>query len=123
MARFGGMPLRHPLIPKNDNAAANQQYNIDVAKADLDDAQRKALQNQELLEVERQLNGIQGGIRNLNIQAEQARHQIKMNTKYGDLEAEKAKRDKLKTFTKKNRMLRYFSYSWNIYSCKYVCFN
>ena len=82
---------------KSDNAAANQQYRIDVAKADLDDAQRQALQNQELLEVEKQLNGIQGGIRNLNIQAEQARHQIKMNTKYGDLEAEKAKRDKLKT--------------------------
>ena len=82
---------------KSDNAAANQQYRIDVAKAHLDDAQRQAQQNQELLEVERQLNGIQGGIRNLNIQAEQARHQIKMNTKYGDLEAEKAKRDKLKT--------------------------
>ena len=82
---------------KSDNAAANQQHKIDVAKAKRDDAQRKALQNQELLEVEKQLNGIQGGIRNLNIQAEQARHQIKMNTKYGDLEAEKAKRDKLKT--------------------------
>ena len=82
---------------KSDNAAANQQHKIDVAKAKRDDAQRKALQNQELLEVEKQLNGIQGGIRNLNIQTEQARHQIKMNTKYGDLEAEKAKRDKLKT--------------------------
>ena len=81
---------------KSDNAAANQQHNLDLARLGLQDAERKAKNEQELLTIEKERKGIQGGIKSLNMQIAQARHKIKMNTKNGDLEADRAKRDELK---------------------------
>ena len=81
---------------KSDNAAANEQYKVDVARVDLEDTKRKAENEQELLTIEKQIKGVQGGIRNLNMQIDQAKHEMNKNTRYGNLEAEKAKRDNLK---------------------------
>ena len=81
---------------KSDNAAANEQYKVDVARVDLEDTKRKAENEQELLTIEKQIKGVQGGIRNLNMQIDQTKHEMNKNTRYGNLEAEKAKRDNLK---------------------------
>ena len=61
----------------------------------LEDTTRKAHNNQEILALKEQIAGVQGDIRDINIQNEQALHQINMNTLHGDLEAEKVKRDAL----------------------------
>ena len=81
---------------KSDNAAANQQHKVDIAKMAVDDAQRQAQYNQELLALQEEKAGVRGEIRELNLQKEEAQHRIKMNTEHGDLEAEKANRDALK---------------------------
>ena len=81
---------------KSDNAAANQQHKVDIAKMAVEDAQRQAQYNQELLALQEEKAGVRGEIRELNLQKEEAQHRIKMNTEHGDLEAEKANRDALK---------------------------
>ena len=88
--------------------AEEQQADADIERAkqqgehtkrmlnkQLEDATRQAHNNQEILALKEQIAGVQGEIRDLNIQKEQALHQIDMNTLHGDLEAEKVKRDAL----------------------------
>ena len=88
--------------------AEEQQADADIEKAkqqgehtkrmlnkQLEDTTRKAHNNQEILALKEQIAGVQGDIRDLNIQKDQALHQIDMNTLHGDLEAEKVKRDAL----------------------------
>ena len=88
--------------------AEEQQADADIERAkqqgehtkrmlnkQLEDATRQAHNNQEILALKEQIAGVQGDIRDINIQNEQALHQINMNTLHGDLEAEKVKRDAL----------------------------
>ena len=78
---------------KSDNAVAEQQYKLAVAKMALEDAQRNAQYNAEYLKLQEETAGVQGEIKVLNAQIEDAKHRQKMNAEKVDLEALKALRD------------------------------
>ena len=78
---------------KSDNAVAEQQYKLAVAQMERDEVQRNAQYNAELLKLQEETAGVQGEIKVLNAQIEDAKHQQRMNAEKVDLEALKALRD------------------------------
>lgn len=78
---------------KGKNAEDEQKHKLTVAQMERDEAQRDAQYNAELLKLQEETAGVQGEIKVLNAQIEDAKHQQRMNAGKVDLEALKALRD------------------------------